>query len=237
MPWDQRAQQVQQYTAAMTAAGASADQLALMTAKIQFPAFTSASIAATDFGAQIDNLATGAVNSLSTNLAGLIAGTKTAAEAFKAFATQIIADIAAMIIKMLIFKAIRTAIFGFSGGGGVGGGGSIGSFFADGGFVSGKGTGTSDSIPALLSNGEFVINADATKKFGPLLNAINSGKFPAFADGGSVSSDSIESTTVQQPTVINLSMGVGATRDFLRQTMDGINEMMADGYRLNVVAS
>jgi tape measure domain-containing protein len=56
--------------------------------------------------------------------------------------------------------------------------------FASGGWVSGAGTGTSDSIPAMLSNGEFVINAKATKKFLPILQAINSGKFGKFAGGG-----------------------------------------------------
>ena len=60
--------------------------------------------------------------------------------------------------------------------------------FATGGYVSGPGTGTSDDIPALLSNGEFVINAEATRKFGPLLSDINSGNFSAFATGGAVSS-------------------------------------------------
>lgn len=55
--------------------------------------------------------------------------------------------------------------------------------FATGGFVSGPGTGTSDSIPAMLSNGEFVINAEASKKFGPLLASINNGTYGRFAGG------------------------------------------------------
>jgi len=238
MPWDQRAQQVQQYTAAMTAAGASADQLAIMTAKIQFPAFSAASVAASDFGMQIDNLATGAVNSLSSNLAALITGTKTAAEAFKAFAVQIIADIAAMIIKMLIFKAIRTAVFGFSDGGMVGGTGfsltGTGGLFADGGFVSGSGSATSDSIPAMLSNGEFVINADATKKWGPLLAAINSGKVPSFADGGEVGT-SMVGQAKSSPTIVNVAVPIATTADALRSLIDGLNGMFRDGYKLNVV--
>jgi TP901 family phage tail tape measure protein len=37
---------------------------------------------------------------------------------------------------------------------------------ASGGYVSGSGTGTSDSIPAMLSNGEFVINAKSASAFG-----------------------------------------------------------------------
>jgi tape measure domain-containing protein len=54
---------------------------------------------------------------------------------------------------------------------------------ATGGYISGPGTGTSDSIPAMLSNGEYVINAQATKKFGPLLQKINSGTYGKFAAG------------------------------------------------------
>jgi len=55
--------------------------------------------------------------------------------------------------------------------------------YATGGWVSGPGTGTSDSIPAMLSNGEFVVNAKATKKFLPLLQKLNNGKIGHFADG------------------------------------------------------
>ena len=44
-----------------------------------------------------------------------------------------------------------------------------------GGEVYGRGTSTSDSIRALLSNGEFVVNAAATSRHRALLHAINSG--------------------------------------------------------------
>jgi hypothetical protein len=57
---------------------------------------------------------------------------------------------------------------------------------ADGGFVSGPGSSRSDSIPARLSNGEFVVNAGATKKNRALLEAINVGKVGKFASGGMV---------------------------------------------------
>ena len=53
----------------------------------------------------------------------------------------------------------------------------------EGGAISGDGSGTSDSIPAMLSDGEFVINAKSTKLFGPLLEALNGQKF---AKGGRV---------------------------------------------------
>lgn len=95
----------------------------------------------------------------------------------------------------------------FSGGSGGGGGfdlggitSSIGSFFEDfdfsaitsffgfanGGAIKGAGSGTSDSIMAMLSNGEYVINAKQTAKYKPLLEAINSGQMPKFAMGGAV---------------------------------------------------
>ena len=44
---------------------------------------------------------------------------------------------------------------------------------ASGGIIRGKGTSMSDSIPAMLSNGEFVMNAKATSKHLPTLQAWN----------------------------------------------------------------
>ena len=45
--------------------------------------------------------------------------------------------------------------------------------FATGGIVTGPGTETSDSIPALLSDGESVLTAKATQMFAPLLSSFN----------------------------------------------------------------
>jgi len=72
----------------------------------------------------------------------------------------------------------------------IGGVGSlIGGFFADGGRVSGPGSGTSDSIPAWVSNGEFIVNARSTARWLPFLEAINDA--PGFARGGRVGADGI----------------------------------------------
>lgn len=49
--------------------------------------------------------------------------------------------------------------------------------FAAGGLVRGPGTGTSDSISARLSDHEFVVNAQATRRFLPLLHAINENRY------------------------------------------------------------
>lgn len=62
---------------------------------------------------------------------------------------------------------------------------------ASGGYVSGPGSATSDSIPAWLSNGEFVMNAQATKAFGPWLQAMNDNKLRGFAYGGPVDGNAI----------------------------------------------
>lgn len=66
--------------------------------------------------------------------------------------------------------------------------------FATGGHIQGPGTGTSDSIPARLSNGEFVMKASAVSKFGTgFMENINNGRIPkngpsptGFSMGGGV---------------------------------------------------
>jgi hypothetical protein len=58
--------------------------------------------------------------------------------------------------------------------------------FAQGGLVQGEGNGTSDSIPAMLSNGEFVVNAKSAKEFLPLLEQLNERGLQKFAQGGFV---------------------------------------------------
>jgi hypothetical protein len=61
-----------------------------------------------------------------------------------------------------------------------------------GGYISGPDG--IDVIPAMLTNGEYVVNASATKKFLPLLEKINSGQIQSFASGGEVgkSTDAIK---------------------------------------------
>jgi TP901 family phage tail tape measure protein len=57
-----------------------------------------------------------------------------------------------------------------------------------GGVVSGPGTGTSDSIPAMLSNGEYVIRASSVKKYGTqTFDALNAQKFNKGGQAGKIS--------------------------------------------------
>lgn len=107
---------------------------------------------------------------------------KTAAEAL-AGALDKVAD------KMI--DMALSNIFGTGGSGGFSllsflgfkGGGQI-KAFAGGGKLRGPGTGTSDSMLIRASDGEYMVNAKATKKHLALLEAINSDRLPAFASGG-----------------------------------------------------
>jgi TP901 family phage tail tape measure protein len=59
--------------------------------------------------------------------------------------------------------------------------------YASGGYISGPGTPTSDSIPAMLSDGEYVIKAASVDKFGTgFLDSVNDGQLPKFKLGGPV---------------------------------------------------
>lgn len=118
----------------------------------------------------------------------------------------------------------------FGAGGATGGGGIIASLlgFAGGGKVSGPGTSTSDSIPARLSNGEYVVNADATRKFQPLLEAINSGKVPAFADGGPVNVPRVSIPTAVTGGGGAVSITVAPVFNVENGSPEGIDKMQAE---------
>lgn len=84
--------------------------------------------------------------------------------------------------------------------------------FSTGGYVSGSGTGTSDSIPARLSNGEFVVNAKATRRNRELLEAINSNERVSFA-GENISMSKISSTGEQSPSAVQANVYVNLVQD------------------------
>lgn len=79
-------------------------------------------------------------------------------------------------------------IFGFADGGQISAGkhGPKIQRRANGGMITGPGGPRDDRVPVLASDGEFVVNAAATAKHRPLLEAVNEGRLPAFAAGGQV---------------------------------------------------
>jgi hypothetical protein len=78
---------------------------------------------------------------------------------------------------------------------------------ASGGMIKGAGGGKSDLIPAMLSNGESVINAKSTSLFRPLLSSINElGGGKKFAEGGlAVSSFSQEQALSKLSQQVNVA--------------------------------
>ncbi|PSM16113.1 tape measure protein [Nitratireductor sp. StC3] len=120
-----------------------------------------------------------------------------------------------------------------------GGAGLLGGLlgFADGGAVSGPGTSTSDSIPAMLSDGEFVVNARSTRKHRAVLEAINAGKAPAFAAGGFASRNAFSSSSTYAPSLaINMQGSSGNPKQdarFAQQVATAVDAALQkpDGFR------
>ena len=112
---------------------------------------------------------------------------------------------------------------------------------ARGGYITGPGTGTSDCIPAMLSNGEYVVSAAAVNRIGtPLLDAMNHGASVSYAGGGLVSagrSDSEHGSAVGQDGVPAVSLQVSAVdaasfADFLdRGGLDKIKQALFEDNR------
>lgn len=139
-----------------------------------------------------------AVQGFSTFLSDITSGNKSIADSFQSLAGSVVQALQQMLIKMIAVKAMQAA-FGMFGipvpAGAVAA--------ATGGHITGPGTGTSDSIPAWLSNGEFVVRAAAVQAVGlDALHEINrKGRLPTarvsgfsaahvskYADGGLVGS-------------------------------------------------
>jgi lambda family phage tail tape measure protein len=127
---------------------------------------------------------------------------------FEEFTASILADLAKIAVhqaEMQLFQTIGTSFFSE--------GGSVG-HYASGGAISGPGTGTSDSIPAMLSNGEFVVRAAQASKYRSLLESINSGTTAHFANGGLVGSSSGSSSGGGTPvSVVVHNSGGGGMSD------------------------
>ncbi|GKX34656.1 MAG: hypothetical protein MnENMB40S_22740 [Rhizobiaceae bacterium MnEN-MB40S] len=145
----------------------------------------------------------------------IISGSATAEDALK------------RLVDTLLEAALQSALLGSGPLGFLAGdsGGIIGSLFsgiglADGGLVRGPGTSTSDSIPARLSNGEYVVNAAATRKHRQLLEAVNSGK--GFATGRLVGTDaaqSVQNFQISAPIKVEGSAGTPEQNEDLAKRM------------------
>lgn len=133
---------------------------------------------------------------LATAMIDFATGAETAGRAFEKFASSFLKQIAQMILQAQILNLLQS-FGGFNAAAGSVGTASAPRALADGGYVTGPGTSRSDSIPAWLSNGEFVSDAKTVAAYGPDFfrnlksmarrgTGMKSGR-PAFAEGGLVS--------------------------------------------------
>lgn len=154
----------------------------------------------------------GSLGKMSDALADFVA---TGKADFRGLAVSILQDLSKMLIKMALFNAMKAAMSAW-GGGGLKDGGMV-QQFSNGGAVWGAGTATSDSIPAMLSNGEFVINAASTRRHRALLEAINQNRY---ASGGAVG---------VAPQVAALGGGAGGMTVNITINRDGSSDSSVDG--------
>lgn len=174
--------------------------------------------------------------SMGSAMADFIMGAKTAKEALDDFVRGIIQNAVSILTEWLAVFAIYSAfpmwasgmtpadaanktVFGVS------------KKKATGGLITGPGTGTSDSIPAMLSNGEYVINAAAVQRLGTAyLDTLNS---PHYAEGGQMGTPAMGAAGSGGSVTLNVSaMDASSFMDFLRGGgMDSIKQMLFDGAR------
>lgn len=128
-------------------------------------------------------------NQLAKDFSGAITDWITGAKSFGDAMKNILQQLISQLIQAAIYATIVAACTGGGGGFAARWKGAFGKAFASGGSVAGPGTGTSDSVPAMLSNGEYVLNAQAVDRLGvPFLNGLNTGRLRGFASGGLVGS-------------------------------------------------
>ena len=128
-------------------------------------------------------------NQLAKDFSGAITDWITGAKSFGDAMKSVLQQLISQLIQAAIYATIVAACTGGGGGFAARWKGAFGKGLASGGSVAGPGTGTSDSIPAMLSNGEYVLNAQAVDRLGvPFLNGLNTGRLRGFASGGLVGS-------------------------------------------------
>ena len=183
-------------------------------------------------------------NQLAKDFSGAITDWITGAQSFGDAMKSILKQLIAQLIQAAIYATIVAACTGGGGGFAARWKRAFGKGLATGGSVDGPGTGTSDSVPAMLSNGEYVLNAQAVDRLGvPFLNGLNTGRLRGFASGGLVGSGGVAGYKAErgsnsgQVQSVNLSMNVSAMDassfgDFLnRGGLDVVRQALYDNNR------
>lgn len=145
------------------------DQLITRTRELNTLSLESINQQYKTFGETLMDVGKGALEDF---FASIFEGTKSVGDAFRDMAISILKSIARIAAQQVVLN-----LFGQGQGGGFAG--LFGIKFAEGGLVRGPGTGKSDSVMARLSNGEYVVNAAATRALGTrLLDSLNAVRTP-----------------------------------------------------------
>jgi hypothetical protein len=117
--------------------------------------------------------------------------------------------------------AAKSASVGSGGGAGMlamSSGGMVPKYMAMGGKIG------SDTVPAMLTPGEFVMNKGATKAFGPMLATMNGSKFPSMLKGGLVTPIyQTSSNNIMAPSNMSTSSSVNNNSSSVYNYNVGIN--------------
>lgn len=148
---------------------------------------------------------------------------KSLASGFKSLVSEVLAELTRMMVMQAVMSLFGS-LFGSLAKG------NANSFFgklatsmggtvkkASGGLITGAGTGSSDSIPAMLSNGEFVIPASSVRRFGTtFFESLRRGMMPqmgmAYAQMpsvGAVSGNTTSTSNTNNVFNINVTGGTG----------------------------
>jgi TP901 family phage tail tape measure protein len=162
-----------------------------------------------DLGIQAGEMVADSISSnVSDAFVEAIRGTKDFGDAMKEMTASMLADLAKLIIRTIILRAIMSTI-----GGGFGGGGLVSAGMARGGRIPGPGI-DRDIVPTMLTPGEFVHKRQAVDHYGlGIMDALNRMLIPksmfslsagrlsdvndsrSFAAGGQVSASGSQSPT------------------------------------------
>jgi TP901 family phage tail tape measure protein len=119
-------------------------------------------------------------------------------------------------------------------------GGQNFTYQADGGYISGPGGPRDDRIPAMLSNGEYVVRAAAVSQYGVgFFDQLNQMKTPAYFTGGQVgtSTSSVVSLSPEDRAILRNAGGSGNVvlyadgKELARAVNDGNRQIVAQGGR------
>ena len=173
-------------------------------------------------------------DSMSSAMTDIIMGTKSAKDALRDMVKTILQNAVKILTQWLAVYAIYSAFPTFASGMTPADAANKTVFhLATGGYVSGPGSGTSDSVPAMLSNGEYVLRSSAVNRIGVgALNAMNAGAIPHFAEGGSVDDTIAASAGVGNVTLSVSAVDAASFGDFLnRGGLDQVKQALFEDNR------